>query len=37
VTGGGSGVGRELARQLAAPGCSVAACDYARLFGAPES
>jgi NAD(P)-dependent dehydrogenase (short-subunit alcohol dehydrogenase family) len=27
VTGGGSGMGRELARQLAARGCSVAACD----------
>ena len=27
VTGGGSGMGRELSRQLAAQGCSVAACD----------
>jgi NAD(P)-dependent dehydrogenase (short-subunit alcohol dehydrogenase family) len=27
VTGGGSGMGRELARQLAAAGCSVATCD----------
>ncbi len=27
VTGGGSGMGRELARQLAGEGCSVAACD----------
>ena len=27
VTGGGSGNGRELVRQLAAQGCSVAACD----------
>jgi NAD(P)-dependent dehydrogenase (short-subunit alcohol dehydrogenase family) len=27
VTGGGSGMGRELIRQLAAQGCSVAGCD----------
>jgi NAD(P)-dependent dehydrogenase (short-subunit alcohol dehydrogenase family) len=27
VTGGGSGMGRELVRQLATAGCSVAACD----------
>ncbi len=27
VTGGGSGMGRELARQLVVQGCSVAACD----------
>src|SRR5580692_9745496 len=27
VTGGGAGMGRELVRQLAAQGCSVAACD----------
>jgi NAD(P)-dependent dehydrogenase (short-subunit alcohol dehydrogenase family) len=27
VTGGGSGMGRELVRQLAAQGCSAAACD----------
>jgi NAD(P)-dependent dehydrogenase (short-subunit alcohol dehydrogenase family) len=28
VTGGGSGMDRELVRQLAAQGCSVAACDW---------
>jgi NAD(P)-dependent dehydrogenase (short-subunit alcohol dehydrogenase family) len=28
VTGGGSGMGRELVRQLAAQGCAVAACDW---------
>ncbi|WP_085933950.1 SDR family NAD(P)-dependent oxidoreductase [Enhydrobacter aerosaccus] len=27
VTGGGSGMGRELVRQLVAEGCSIAACD----------
>src|SRR5512141_2630020 len=27
VTGGGTGMGRELARQLAAEGCNVAMCD----------
>ncbi|HEX7199444.1 MAG TPA: SDR family NAD(P)-dependent oxidoreductase, partial [Dongiaceae bacterium] len=27
VTGGGSGMGRELVRQLVAEGCSVALCD----------
>ncbi len=29
VTGGGSGMGRELVRQLAAEGCNVAMCDVA--------
>ena len=28
VTGGGSGMGRELVRQLASEGCSVAVCDW---------
>jgi NAD(P)-dependent dehydrogenase (short-subunit alcohol dehydrogenase family) len=28
VVTGGSGMGRELVRQLAAQGCSVAACDW---------
>jgi NAD(P)-dependent dehydrogenase (short-subunit alcohol dehydrogenase family) len=28
VTGGGSGMGRELVRQLTAQGCSVATCDW---------
>ena len=27
ITGGGTGMGRELARQLAAEGCNVAMCD----------
>ncbi|MGH3281686.1 MAG: SDR family NAD(P)-dependent oxidoreductase [Trebonia sp.] len=27
VTGGGSGMGHELVRQLASQGCSVATCD----------
>ena len=42
ITGGGTGIGRELARQLAAAGCNVAMCDVsaenmaetARLCGA---
>ena len=48
VTGGGSGMGRELVRQLAVQGCSVAACDLnaeavtqtaamARAAAVPES
>jgi NAD(P)-dependent dehydrogenase (short-subunit alcohol dehydrogenase family) len=36
VTGGGSGMGRELVRQLAAQGCSVAACDW-HLSAAAET
>jgi len=46
VTGGGTGMGRELARQLAAEGCHVAICDVSEeamaetkalgLDGAPE-
>src|SRR2546427_9007349 len=27
ITGGGTGMGRELARQLVAEGCSIAMCD----------
>ena len=38
ITGGGTGMGRELARQLAAEGCHVAICDVseenmAKIFG----
>jgi NAD(P)-dependent dehydrogenase (short-subunit alcohol dehydrogenase family) len=29
VTGGGSGMGRELVRQLVADGCHIAMCDLA--------
>src|SRR5579884_2335329 len=29
VTGGGSGMGRELVRQLVAEGCNIATCDVA--------
>jgi NAD(P)-dependent dehydrogenase (short-subunit alcohol dehydrogenase family) len=36
VTGGGSGMGRELVRQLAADGCSVAMCDVS-LSGMAET
>ncbi len=36
VTGGGSGMGRELTRQLAAQGCSVAAELFAGLTGTGE-
>lgn len=37
VTGGGSGMGRELVRQLAAAGCSAAACEaLAQESGTPE-
>ena len=32
VTGGGSGMGRELVRQLAAEGCNVAMCDVSAQF-----
>src|SRR5262245_7737909 len=31
VTGGGTGMGRELARQLAGQGCSVAMCDVSAV------
>ena len=30
VTGGGTGMGRELVRQLVAEGCNVAMCDVLR-------
>ena len=37
VTGGGSGIGRELVRQLVAEGCTVAMCDVsARGLGETE-
>jgi NAD(P)-dependent dehydrogenase (short-subunit alcohol dehydrogenase family) len=36
VTGGGSGIGRELARQLVAEGCNVAICDIS-LSGLAET
>ena len=36
VTGGGSSMGRKLVRQLAAQGCSVAACDW-HADAAPET
>jgi NAD(P)-dependent dehydrogenase (short-subunit alcohol dehydrogenase family) len=36
VTGGGSGMGRELVRQLVAEACNVAMCD-ARGDGSPHS
>jgi NAD(P)-dependent dehydrogenase (short-subunit alcohol dehydrogenase family) len=31
VTGGGTGMGRELVRQLTADGCDVATCDVMEL------
>ena len=31
ITGGGTGMGRELARQLAAEGCNVAMCDVSAV------
>lgn len=38
ITGGGTGMGRELARQLAAEGCSVAMCDVsARIMATTKS
>ena len=32
VTGGGSGMGRELVRQLVAEGCAIAMCDVSTRF-----
>ena len=36
VTGGGTGMGRELVRQLAAEGCHVAMCDVCLLYTSPS-
>ena len=39
ITGGGTGMGRELARQLVAEGCNVAMCDVSAdaMADTPES